>query len=99
MGSAPSPSTVSIDCASAARLIAEGAICVDADARMAMSEEKPVRLRDDALDPFRPVLVCHSSPRVVAMDARQLAGCGIAVWQVVDECGKQGCSPCRCRRH
>lgn len=74
---------VSIDCASAARLVAEGAIWFDADTSAATCDGLPVRLPASAAGELRPVLVWGSSGHVVRAAADRLERRGLAAWQVI----------------
>lgn len=81
---------VVIDCASAARLIAEGAICFDTDTRIAICEGVPVPLPTGAAPRIRPILVCGSSPAATRVVAEQFERRGMAAWQVHDRDHDQG---------
>lgn len=74
---------VSIDCASAARLVAEGAIWFDADTSVATCDGLPVRLPASAAEELRPILVWGSSDHVVRAIADRLERRGLAAWQVI----------------
>jgi hypothetical protein len=93
---------VSIDCASAARLVAEGAIWFDADTSAATCDGLPVRVPPSAAEELRPILVWGSSDHVARAAADRLGRRGLAAWQVIggapgrppaDQGGGPGASP------
>lgn len=81
--------SVTIDAASADRLIAEGAICFDTDASTAVCDDLPVRLPsgNDQLD--RPILVCGSADATNLAVVEHLQSAGLPAWLVVGACRRQ----------
>lgn len=75
--------SVSIDCGSAARLVAEGAIWFDADTSVATCDGLPVRLPASAAGELRPILVWGSSGHVVRAVVDRLERRGLAAWRVI----------------
>lgn len=84
--------SVTIDSASAVRLIAEGAICFDTDASTAMCDELPVRLPsgNDRVD--RPILVCGSSATTNLAVVEHLQNAGLPAWRVLGAACAQAAS-------
>ena len=81
--------SVIIDAASAARLLAEGAICFDADTSAATRDGQPVRLPAGTAGTGCPVLVCGSSAATVRTAVARLERWGLPAWQVTG--GESGC--------
>lgn len=73
---------VTIDSTSAAQLMAEGAVCLDADTDQATRDGQPVTLPDIAHRGRHPVLVSGSYQRAVAAAVR-LEEDGLAAWRVL----------------
>ena len=76
---------VTIDSASAAQLMAEGAVCLDADTGEATRDGQLVTLPDAAVGGRHPVLVSGSCQQVVTRALSRLEGAGLAAWRVHTE--------------
>ena len=73
---------VIIDSTSATQLMAEGAVCLDADTGQATRDGRLVALPDAAVGGRHPVLVSGGSQRVVTTALARLEGDGLAAWRV-----------------
>lgn len=76
---------VTIDSASAVRLAAEGAICLDADTSTATRNGLPVPWPPGQAEYAGPLLVRGSSDGTVRAAAERLERSGLAAWQVLAE--------------
>ncbi|UZJ23416.1 hypothetical protein RHODO2019_09200 [Rhodococcus antarcticus] len=74
---------VTIDSASAAQLVAEGAVCLDADTGEATREGRGVVLPDAAVGGRHPVLVSGTSESAVTRAVARLEAAGLAAWRVL----------------
>ncbi len=89
---------VIVDCASAARLIAEGAMCFNTDSRTVTCDGVEVDVPTGEATVRKPVLVCGSSPAAIRAAARHLQARGLPAWQVLDpEDAAQTLRACKCR--
>lgn len=75
--------SVTIDSDSADRLLAEGAVCIDADSSSATCEGTRVPIPTAGEATRRPVLVCGRTVVSVNRMARLLEDRGVVVWRVV----------------
>lgn len=85
--------TVVVSCETAAALIAEGAICLDADTGVVTREGQAISLDSINIDGVAPVLVCGSTD-VVNAAASDLEAVGLPAWRVSGVDGHP-----RCCRH
>lgn len=77
--------SVVIDCRSAARLVAEGAICFDTDTRTAVCDGLAVNLDSAVAERTRPVLVCGTSDEQTSSMVSRLERVGVAAWRVLGD--------------
>ncbi|GAC1641805.1 MAG: hypothetical protein NVS4B6_13560 [Mycobacterium sp.] len=75
---------VIVDCASAGRLIAEGAMCFNTDSRTATCDGVEVPVPACGATVCKPILVCGSSPDAIRAAALYLEQRGLPAWQVLD---------------
>lgn len=91
---------VIVDCASAARLIAEGAMCFNTDSRTATCDGVEVPVPTCSATLRKPVLVCGTSSDAIRTAALQLEQWGLPAWQVLDpeqpEDAAQTLRACKC---
>lgn len=73
---------VVVDCASARALVAEGAVCFDADTETATCNGERIQMSAAVIDGARPILVCGSSARRVRAASAKLEELGLPAWQV-----------------
>jgi hypothetical protein len=74
--------SVTIDPASAARLLAEGAICFDTDDGSVTCEGRHVQLPSTSSSLNRPILVAGSRAVAVEAVAQELLARGLPAWKV-----------------
>ncbi len=77
--------SVVIDCRSAARLIAEGAVCYDSDTHIATCDGLAVSLDSVVTERTRPVLVCGTSETDTIAMVDRLELLGVAAWRVLSD--------------
>lgn len=82
--------TVAVNCATAAVLIAEGAICLDADQGVATREGRMVAIPSVEAHCGAPILVCGSASAVNDV-AQALEAEGLPAWRVTDPAASADC--------
>lgn len=86
--------SVTVDCHSAARLVAEGAVCFDTDTQTATCDGLTVNLSSAVSERTRPVLVCGASAAQTAAMVGRLERLGVAAWRVCgDDPGGSAAAP------
>ncbi len=81
---------VAVNCATAAALVAEGAICLDADLGLATRDGRSIAIPSVDTHCGAPILVCGSAAAVQAV-AQALDDEGLPAWRVVDAGGTHCC--------
>lgn len=88
--------SISLDCDSARKLVAEGAICVEADSFRATRENAIISMKTVLAEQDRPVLVCGCSDAANVTALRRLEKLGLSPWLVLHNTCSQtlGCHCC-----
>lgn len=88
--------SVSVDCDSARKLVAEGAICVESNSFSATRENKIITMKTLLAEQDRPILVCGSSYPENLKALRRLEKLGLSPWLVLHvACSENlGCHCC-----
>lgn len=76
--------SVILDCRSAARLLGEGALCLDTDTDEVHCQSKLAQLPTRSGDVSRPILICGTSAVANASVAERLQQRGLPAWLVVE---------------